>query len=83
MATIVAPITVSDMEKYWAILTADQLTIKLAKIGITAPMSVPVHRQEVYIAIKEENLAATEIDSNALAAAGELLAGETYSGGAK
>lgn len=28
------------------------------RLGITAPISVPVHRKEVYEAIKRENLAA-------------------------
>ncbi|TET38980.1 MAG: carbon storage regulator CsrA [Planctomycetota bacterium] len=45
------------------------------KIGIRAPMAIPVHRKEVYLSIKAENLAAVEIDAEALAAAGELLAG--------
>ena len=72
------------------IMIGDQIEITVVeirgdkvKIGIQAPMSVPVHRQEVYLAIREENLAAAEIDSNALAAAGELLAGKISGGAAE
>ncbi|MHC4661491.1 MAG: carbon storage regulator CsrA [Planctomycetota bacterium] len=63
------------------IMIGDQIQITVVeirgdkvKLGIKAPMAVPVHRHEVYVAIKAENLAAVEIDSSALAAAGELLA---------
>jgi len=45
------------------------------KIGISAPNSVPVHRKEIYLAIRAENVAASEAESGAILAAGNLLAG--------
>ena len=35
------------------------------RLGIEAPTSIPVHRQEVYEAIKRENQKAAQIDSDA------------------
>ncbi len=43
------------------------------RLGITAPSSVPVHRKEVYEAIKRENREATQVDPNDLAQADEKL----------
>ena len=34
------------------------------KIGITAPLQLPVHREEVYLRIREENLAAMKGKEN-------------------
>ena len=34
------------------------------KIGITAPLQLPVHREEVYLRIREENLAAAKGKEN-------------------
>ncbi len=36
------------------------------RIGITAPSSIPVHRKEVYEAIKRENRDAAKVDLNDL-----------------
>lgn len=33
------------------------------RIGISAPRSIAVHRKEVYLAIQEENLAASQVES--------------------
>ena len=35
------------------------------RLGIDAPTSIPVHRQEVYEAIQRENQQASKIDPNA------------------
>ncbi|MCK6439569.1 MAG: carbon storage regulator CsrA [Planctomycetes bacterium] len=44
------------------------------RIGITAPRDVPVHRKEVYLAILEENLAASKhADFTALADIGDMF----------
>ncbi len=43
------------------------------RLGITAPSSIPVHRKEVYEAIKRENRQATQVDPNDLAQADEKL----------
>ncbi len=41
------------------------------RLGITAPPHIPVHRKEVYDAIKRENVEASAVDlSNLTAAAG-------------
>ena len=43
------------------------------RLGIDAPQDIPVHRQEVYEAIKRENREATQVDPNDLAKADEKL----------
>ncbi len=46
------------------------------RVGITAPNSVPVHRKEVYLAIKQANVEAAQADAAAadqLAKVGDLL----------
>lgn len=40
------------------ILTVLECAGKHVRVGITAPSHLPVHREEVYLRIKEENLAA-------------------------
>ncbi len=42
------------------------------RLGITAPTEVPVHRKEVYEAIKRENLAAAAMKPEDLAKPGKL-----------
>lgn len=43
------------------------------RLGITAPSSVPVHRKEVYEAIKRENRDASQVDPNDLNQANEKM----------
>ncbi len=42
------------------------------RLGIRAPSKVPVHRKEVYLAIREENARAAEADASALDGAVKL-----------
>lgn len=51
-----------------SIMIGDDIEVKLlglkenqAKIGIVAPLSVAVHRREVYLAIQEENAQAASV----------------------
>jgi len=43
------------------------------RLGISAPSSVPVHRKEVYEAIKRENREASQVDPNDLNQADQKL----------
>ncbi|MFC1484264.1 carbon storage regulator CsrA [Candidatus Neomarinimicrobiota bacterium] len=46
------------------ILTVLECAGKYVRVGITAPPQLPVHREEVYLRIKEENLAAVRGKEN-------------------
>jgi carbon storage regulator len=46
------------------ILTVLECAGKYVRVGITAPQQLPVHREEVYLRIKEENLAAARGKEN-------------------
>jgi carbon storage regulator len=46
------------------------------RLGITAPPSVPVHRKEVYEAIKRENRDASRVDMDDLNKANDKLRGK-------
>lgn len=43
------------------VITVLDISRDQIKLGIDAPRSVPIHRKEVYMQIKEENKAATEV----------------------
>ncbi len=54
-----------------SIIIGNEITVKVVgisgnqiKLGIDAPVGVPVHREEVYERIKEENLSASRIFTN-------------------
>ncbi|EWG11494.1 carbon storage regulator CsrA [Cytobacillus firmus] len=56
-----------------AIRIGDEITIKILsidgdqiKIGIDAPKNVDIHRQEIYLAIQQENKQAAEVSINIL-----------------
>jgi carbon storage regulator len=42
------------------------------RLGITAPTEIPVHRKEVYDAIKRENVAAAKMDPDTIHDATEI-----------
>jgi len=42
------------------LLTVLECKGKFVKLGITAPPQLPVHREEVYLRIRDENLAAAK-----------------------
>lgn len=42
------------------IITILEQTSGQVKLGITAPAAVPIHREEIYIKIRAENLAAAQ-----------------------
>lgn len=63
-----------------SIMIGDQIEISVVdirgeqvKIGIKAPSTIKVYRQEVYRAIQQENVAAAAATPRALPALGELL----------
>jgi carbon storage regulator len=43
------------------------------KLGINAPRSVKIYRQEVYLEIKKENAAAAQSSADALSSLGDLF----------
>ena len=46
------------------------------KLGIRAPKSVEVHREEIYLKIQEENRRAALVSKDSLGAAEELILGK-------
>ena len=43
------------------------------RIGIVAPKSVAVHRKEIYLAIREENIRAAAADTDILSGAADIM----------
>lgn len=54
-------------------LTIIEIRGDQVKIGVEAPKSVKVFRQEVYSAIKSENAAASELNPNAIGVLSNIL----------
>ncbi len=74
---------VLSRQKNEAIMIGDDVEITIVdirgdrvRIGITAPQDVPVHRKEVYEAIKRENIEASQADVKDLSALDDLLGGK-------
>jgi carbon storage regulator len=64
-----------------AIMIGDNIVITVlevkgdkVKIGISAPLNIPVHRKEIYLAIRQENIEAAGIDAGEVAKVIGLLA---------
>ncbi len=52
------------------------------RLGIRAPSEVPVHRKEVYLAIRQENERAAEADAASVSRATAILQKRSRKGGA-
>jgi carbon storage regulator len=48
------------------VVTVMEISGQTARIGIDAPKAVPVYREEIWVAVKEENQAAARADAGAL-----------------
>jgi carbon storage regulator len=64
------------------LVTVMEISGQTVRLGIAAPQGLPIYREEIWLAVKEENRAAAEAPANALpdGGAGEpsaSLAGET------
>jgi len=48
------------------VVTVMEISGQTARIGIAAPQAVPVYREEIWEAVKQENRAAAQADPDAL-----------------
>ncbi len=71
---------VLSRQKNETIMIGDEIEITIVdvkgdkvRVGINAPIEIPVHRKEVYDAIKRENVEASAVDLSNLAAAAGLF----------
>jgi carbon storage regulator len=72
---------VLSRQKNEAIMIGDDVEITIVdikgdkvRLGIKAPLSVPVHRREVYIEIKQANVEAAKVGTEALDGMGQFAA---------
>lgn len=55
------------------VVTVVEVKGSLVKLGIEAPRSINIHRQEIYDRIRKQNLEASEIDASDLTRAVSIL----------
>jgi len=55
------------------VVTVVEVRGSLVKLGIEAPRTISIHRQEIYDRIRKQNLEASEIDASDLATAVSIL----------
>jgi carbon storage regulator len=52
------------------LVTVMEVSGQTVRLGIAAPQGVPIYREEIWLAVKEENRAAAEAAADALPAQG-------------
>jgi carbon storage regulator len=52
------------------LVTVMEVSGQTVRLGIAAPQGVPIYREEIWLAVKEENRAAAEAAADALPAGG-------------
>lgn len=50
------------------LVTVMEISGQTVRLGIAAPAGVPIYREEIWLAVKEENRAAAAADADALGA---------------
>ncbi len=55
------------------VVTVVEVKGSLVKLGVEAPKSISIHRQEIYDRIRKQNLEASEIDASDLTMAVSIL----------
>lgn len=55
------------------VITVLEVEAGQVRLGIEAPREIPIHREEIYAAIKDENAAAASPDSGAIEALEALV----------
>ncbi len=55
------------------VVTVVEVKGSIVKLGIEAPRSISIHRQEIYDRIRKQNLEASEIDASDLTTAVSIL----------
>ena len=56
------------------LVTVMEVSGQTVRLGIAAPQGLPIYREEIWLAVKEENRAAAEAAADALPAAAEPAA---------
>lgn len=58
------------------LVTVMEVSGQTVRLGIAAPQGLPIYREEIWLAVKEENRAAAEAAADALPAANALPAAD-------